>query len=110
MPVKGWRSVEDPSVLLDSTSQTFAFPRQSGAVEGRYASNRFELHTSRVGKLSVYLSPEMINFKQPLQVIINGKQVYNAPVQYDRVFLLTQYEKEMDRQALWVNRLTFTIK
>ncbi|MCX6215810.1 hypothetical protein [Spirosoma sp.] len=86
------------------------FPRQSGAVQGRYAKNRFELTTSRVGSLTIYLSPEMINFDQPLQVVINGKQVYNRHIEYDRAFLLAQYAKEMDHQALWVNRLTFPVK
>ena len=109
-PVRGWRSVDDASVLLDSTSQAFVFPRQSGAVQGRYTQNRFELTTSGVGSLTLYLSPEMINFGQPLQVVINGKQVYNGPIEYDRAFLLAQYTKEMDHQALWVNRLTFPVK
>lgn len=110
MPVRGWRSVDDPSVLLDSTSQAFVFPRQSGAVQGRYLKNQFNLTTSQVKSLTVYLSPEMVDFGQPLKVFINGKQVYNGPVQYDRAFLLTQYAKEMDHQALWVNRLTFPVK
>ncbi len=110
MPVRGWRSVDDPSVLLDSTSQAFIFPRQSGAVQGRYLKNQFNLTTSQVKSLTVYLSPEMVDFGQPLKVFINGKQVYNGPVQYDRAFLLTQYAKEMDHQALWVNRLTFPVK
>lgn len=110
IPVRGWRSVNDPSVVSDSTSQAFVFPRRSGAVQGRYTKNHFELTTSQVESLTIYLSPEMINFSQPLNVVINGKQVYNGPVQYDRAFLVAQYGKEMDHQALWVNRLTFTIQ
>lgn len=109
MSVQGWRSVTDPSALSDSTSQAFVFPRQSGAVQGRYAKNQFELTTSQVGSLTIYLSPEMINLGQPLKVIINGKQVYNGPIQYDRAFLVAQYAKEMDHQALWINRLTFRV-
>ena len=109
IPVGGWRRVDDPSVVLDSTSQAFVFPRQSGAVQGRYTQNRFELTTSGVGSLTLYLSPEMINFGQPLQVVINGKQVYNGPIQYDRAFMLGQYTKEMDHQALWVNRITLPV-
>lgn len=108
--VSGWRSATDPAILLDSTSQAFTFPRQSGAVQAKYAGNQFELTTSRVGKLTLYLSPEMIDFRRPLKVIINKKQVYNGLIQYDRSFLLSQYNREMDHQALWANRLTFSVK
>ncbi|GAB3805451.1 hypothetical protein GCM10028819_38720 [Spirosoma humi] len=108
--VRGWRSVNDPSVVLDSTSQAFVFPRQSGAVQGRYARNQFDLTTSKVGSLTIYLSPEMVDFSKPLKVVINGKRVYNGPVQYNRAFLLAQFDKELDHQALWVNRLTFQVR
>lgn len=110
VPVRGWRSVADPAVQSDSVSQAFAFPRQSGAVQGRYAQNQFELTTSRVGELTLYLSPAMIDFSRPLRVLINGRQVYRGLVQYDRSFLVRQYEQELDQQALWVNRLTFKVK
>lgn len=108
--VHGWRSVNDPSALIDSTSQAFVFPRQSGAVRGHFTKNILELTTSRVGSLTIYLSPKMVDFRRPLNVMINGKQVYNGPVEYDRAFILSQYKKEMDHQALWVNSLTFSVR
>ena len=108
--VTGWRRVNDPSILLDSTSQAFVFPRQSGAIQGSYFRNQFDLTTSRVGRLTLYLSPEMVDFNRPLKVVINGKQVYNGPIQYDRSFLLSQFSKELDHQALWANHLTFKVK
>ncbi|WP_338868503.1 hypothetical protein WBJ53_17705 [Spirosoma sp. SC4-14] len=108
--VQGWRNVNNASVLLDSTSQAFAFPRQSGAIQGRYSKNQFNLTTSRVGLLTIYLSPEMVDFNRPLKVFINDKQVYNGLVEYDRTFLVSHYRKEMDHQALWVNRLAFRVK
>lgn len=106
----GWRSVTNPSTVRDSTAQAFVFPRQSGAIQGRYARNRFDLTTSRVRQLTLYLSPEMVDFNRPLKVVINGKQVYNGPIQYNRSFLLAQFSKELDHQALWVNRIVFTVK
>nr|WP_295930566.1 hypothetical protein [uncultured Dyadobacter sp.] len=107
--VTGWRDMMKPEVMLDSTSQAFEFPRQSGAVQATYAGNRFELKTSRVGKIRIYLSPEMIDLKQNVRVVINGRTVFNGPVEMDRAFILNQYRREMDQQAVWVNALELTV-
>ncbi|TLV02843.1 hypothetical protein [Dyadobacter luticola] len=107
--IEGWRQTMNPSVLLDSTSQAFHFPRQSGAVKAKYSGNTFDLTTSRVGKITLYFSPEMVDLNKPVSVIINGKQIYHGPVRYDRTFLMSEFEKEMDHQALWVNKMTFWV-
>lgn len=108
--IRGWRSVDNPAVVLDSSSRAFVFPRRSGAVQVGYANNLFQLTTSRVGSVRLYLSPEMIDFKHPVRVIINGRMVYDGLVQLDRPFLLANYDQERDHQAIWANRLTFIIK
>lgn len=105
----GWRDMMNPAVLLDSTSQAFELPRQSGAVQATYARNRFDLKTSRVGKVRIYLSPEMVDLKQNVKVAINGRTVFDGPVDMDRSFMLNQYRREMDRQAVWVNSLELTV-
>lgn len=107
--VRGWRSVADPAVVLDSTSQAFAFPRQSGAVQASYATNQFDLKTSRVGVITLYLSPEMVDFGRPLTVRINGKRVYHGLINLNRSFMLSQYRREMDHQAVWVNQLRLLV-
>jgi hypothetical protein len=107
--VNGWRVAETPGVVLDSTSNAFEFPRKSGAVQAIFTSNGFELKTSRVGKIRIYLSPEMIDFNKKLKVIINGRKVFDGLVAMDRSFLLAQYRKEMDHQSVWVNALEFDI-
>ncbi|WP_192579333.1 alpha/beta hydrolase-fold protein [Dyadobacter aurulentus] len=107
--VTGWREVVKPEILLDSTSNAFAFPRRSGAVQASYANNRFELTTSGVKSVAIYLSPEMVDFGRPVQVFINGKMVHNASVEESRSSLLDEYSREFDHQAIWTNRLQFTL-
>lgn len=108
--VQGWRSVEDPSVLLDSSSRAFVFPRCSGAVQASYSNNVFRLTTSQVNSIRLYLSPQMVDFKRPIQVIVNDKTVYSGLVHLDKEYLLTTYQREGDRQAVWANNLVIQVK
>ena len=105
----GWRDIIKPEILLDSTSNAFEFPRRSGAVRASYANNRFELITSRVKSVALYLSPEMVDFSRPVEVFVNGKLLYNSSVSPDRSFMLSEYSREMDHQAVWTNRVLLKI-
>lgn len=107
--VSGWRNVYDPAVVKDSTSQAFVFPRKSGAVSASYRQNQFILKTSRVGSVTIYLSPEMVDLTRPIKVVVNNKTVFNAKVNMDKELMLNGYTKEADHQAVWVNRLTFRV-
>lgn len=94
-----WRNPEEPSAVTD-TSNAFEFPRRSGAVEAFYNNNKFILKTSRVKRVTIYISPEMVNINQPIRVIINGKTVYDKKVYLDRNFILENFKKQHDHQAL----------
>ncbi|RRB04682.1 hypothetical protein [Larkinella rosea] len=107
--VSGWRDVYDPAIVKDSTSQAFVFPRKSGAVSATYSQNQFIIKTSCAGSVTVYLSPEMVDLSRPVKVMVNNKTVFNARVKMDKPFMLNEYERETDHQAVWVNRLTFNI-
>ncbi|WP_353718901.1 hypothetical protein [Dyadobacter sp. 676] len=107
--VTGWREVMNPAVMTDSTSYAFQFPRRSGAVQGTYAGNRFELTTSRVEKVKLFLSPEMIDFGKNLQVRINGTLVFDGRVAMDEAFMLTSYRRESDHQAVWAGSLELAV-
>jgi hypothetical protein len=109
LSIAGWRNVINPEVVLDSTSQAFVFPRRSGAVKASYSNNRFEIETSRVKLFTIYLSPEMVDFSKPVQVVINGTLVFNNAAAVDRDFMLAAYIRDMDHQAIWINRLQLTV-
>ena len=87
----------------------FKYNKPSGAVKATYCGNHFNIETSRVGKLAIYLHPDMVNLENPVSVKINGREVFNDNVNIDRDFMVENFIKNRDRTALWVKRLIFAI-
>ncbi len=79
----------------------FPYTHPSGAVRAVRMGNRFELSTSRIKKLSLYLHPEMINFDQPVVIVANGKTIYEGKVQQDIKFMVKQVAQNRDRRLIW---------
>ena len=100
-----WVNNMDTSKVSDTVVQAFSFPRLSGAVKVHYASNRFDLTTSRVGAVTLFISPAMVDMSQPVTVWVNGRQVYRRLVGYDQAFMLQTFRATFDRKAVWVNRI-----
>jgi predicted esterase len=83
----------------------FILNKPSGAVKVKYWGNHFEIETSRVDELAIYIHPDMVNLKNPVTVNINGKEVFNDIISIDREFMIENFQKNFDRKALWVNRI-----
>jgi len=77
----------------------------SVTVKASYNKNTFTLQTSRVGEVELLISPQMVNLDEPVVIIANGKQVYNGKVAADKNYLFNNFQKTVDRQALWVNSI-----
>lgn len=107
--VTGWRNLQDAATQSDSTSLAFNFPRKSGAVSATYSDNIFEIQASKVGKVTVYISPEMVDLRKPVQVKVNGAIVFEGPVIYDRDFMISSFKNSHDSQAVWISRLTIKV-
>ena len=87
----------------------FLYNKPSGAITVTYCGNQFDIETSRVREFAIYLHPDMVNFKNPVSVTINGKEVFNDIVNIDRDFLITNFQNNRDRSALWTKRLVFEV-
>ncbi|MCF8295962.1 MAG: PDZ domain-containing protein [Saprospiraceae bacterium] len=83
----------------------FFYNRISGAVKGKYYGNIFELETSRVGKLAIYIHPEMVNINIPVTVIVNGEKKFEDKVEYSKKFMEERALRTRDRKALWVSKI-----
>ncbi|MDO9578774.1 MAG: PDZ domain-containing protein [Candidatus Cloacimonadales bacterium] len=92
-----------------TTYDAFNFTRKSGAVKARYYGNHFEIETSRVKEIAIYFHPNMINLKNPITVNINGKKVFEDLINYDKKFIISNFEKNKDRKALWINKLVLEV-
>lgn len=95
----------DSLVAKKVNQKAFDFPRKSAAVKANFEDNRFDIKTSRVGELSIYVSPEMVSMKKPILIYVNGKKVYEAMSNYDRKFLIKNFKKYYDRKVIWVEEI-----
>jgi pimeloyl-ACP methyl ester carboxylesterase len=101
--IHSWIDRGNPDKIIDSTEEAFHFPRKSGAVKAGYKNNRFTIKTSGVKSIRLYLSPEMIDFTRPITIVLNNKKVFYKKMNYNKAFLLDDFERNFDRRALWVN-------
>jgi len=106
-PIKGWVDVQDENKMIDTTKMAFDFPYQSGAIQAHYENNQFVINTSRVGEIRIYCSPEMVNFEEEVEVIINGKSVFKAKIELNKAFMVEQFREEFDRKMVWGTVLEF---
>lgn len=108
--MRNGKQIELKGQFPDTTYyDAFKYNKPSGAVKATYCGNHFNIETSRVGKLAIYLYPDMVNFENPVSVKINGREVFNDNINIDRDFMIENFQRNRDRTALWVKRLIFKI-
>ena len=83
----------------------FILNKPSGAVKAKYWGNHFEIETSRIDELAIYIHPDMVNLEIPVTVTVNGNEVFNEHIEISREFMVENFLKNFDRKALWVNRI-----
>ncbi len=65
-----------------------AVKKQCGHLAGTIAGNRVEITAHGMGRLRVYLDPELVDFGEPVTCVVNGKVVRTAkPVRQPEVML-----------------------
>lgn len=89
--------------VVDTVMNGFVYRKRSGAVNATFNHNSFTIKTANVGAIRIYLSPEMVDFKKPVTVTINGKQRFQGKVVYNKQFMVDEFEATLDKAALWVN-------
>ncbi len=80
----------------------FKRERPSGIVKAKFASNRFDLLTSRVAALRILVYAEMVRFDMPVVVRVNGANVFRKAVQPDVRVMLRDFLANRDRKRLCV--------
>ncbi len=83
----------------------FIMNKISGAVKAIYWGNQFEIETSRVDELAIYIHPYMVNLEIPVSITVNGNEVFNEHIEINRKFMVENFINNFDRKALWVNRI-----
>lgn len=81
----------------------------SAAVDASYSNNVFHIAASRVTEVEIRLSPFMQDITKPIEVIMNGKNIYKSYPTYDKNYLLNQFYTSFDRKTLWMNSINVNL-
>ena len=98
-------ALEDVNVFNYRASTMNIFPRRrpvpSGRVDVERRGNVFEATTRGVSDFTLLVSPDVIDFAKPVQVTVNGAQVFSGLVKKDLPTLLKWAARDNDRTALY---------
>jgi dienelactone hydrolase len=85
-------------------SNYLVFKRDAPSAVARvsYSANRIDIDASRVGAFRVLVHPEMIRLQENLVVRVNGDVVFDAPVEPDVGYLVSNFLDNRDRRLLYV--------
>lgn len=106
---KDWVSVDEPTERIDRVGMAFKFPRSYGAVHASCIGNVFRIETSQVQSFSLSISKDMVDFKRPVKIFVNGELVNDMKVKFDRNFALNQLKSTKDRKALWLAEIQVVV-
>lgn len=81
----------------------------SGVVKAKYFANHFEIETSRISEIAIYIHPEMVNRDIPVIINVNGTEIVNKKVSIDRNFMVDNFIENLDRRAVWVYKFLLKI-
>ena len=107
------RSLEEVNTFLPNAQsrdiQMFQRRRLSGRVDVTRTGNRFVADTRGVERFTILLSPDVVDFNRPVTVVVNGRRVFEAPVQADVETLLTWAARDNDRTMLYGAAVTIAV-
>ena len=81
-----------------------------GRVDITRNGNSFDARTRGVGRFTLLLSPDVIDFDQPVQVNVNGKPAYSGRVKRDVGTLLRWAARDNDRTMLYAAELKVEVR
>ncbi len=91
------------------TFYIFRREKPSAVIKASYENNRFELQTSRVGSLTIRISPDMVDLTKPVQVFVDGQPIIAAKVLPDITYMLRAFIANRDKRVVYVNELQLVL-
>jgi predicted esterase len=104
-PAPGERAMEDLN-----TETEFSREKKPGRVDLVRKGNTVEATTQGVTAFTLLISPDEFDFTQPIRVLANGREIYNARVQPDLKTLLKWAAKDNDRTMLYAAEVKVSLK
>ena len=91
------------------TTALFEKAKNAGRVDLVRTGNAVEVTTKGVTAFTLLLSPDVFDFKQPIKVIANGKEVFNARVERSVKTLEKWARRDNDRTMLYGAEITIKL-
>jgi len=79
----------------------FEHRRPAGRVDVTRHGNAFDAKTHGVAAFTLLLSPDVVDFDKPVEVVVNGKKVFSGTVRRDPAVLLKWAARDDDRTMLY---------
>jgi hypothetical protein len=109
-----------PDVNVVAPSEDEVFPETAGLLFGRDKSaghvdlvrtgNTVQAVTKGIAGFTLLLSPDTFDFRQPVKVVANGREVFNGMVATSAKTLLTWAARDNDRTMLYGAELHIKLK
>lgn len=94
---------------LDGRDPMFPRQRPSGRVDLVRKGNVIEARTRGVRRFTLLLSPDVIDFARPVQVVVNGRTVFDGRVKKDVATLVKWAARDNDRTMLYGAALAVSV-
>jgi pimeloyl-ACP methyl ester carboxylesterase len=106
------KQLTDINVFTDSlgTDPLFGRPKVPGRVDLAKSGNTVQATTKGVTAFTLLLSPDKFDFKQPVIVTANGREVFHARVQPGVDTLLKWAARDNDRTMLYAAEVKIKLK
>ena len=104
----GERAMQDLNTGMGEAM--FERKKTPGRVDLVRKGNSVEATTQGVTAFTLLISPDQFDFNQPVRVLANGREIYNARVQRDLKTLLKWAAKDNDRTMLYGAEVKISLK
>lgn len=105
-----WHLELNPTLTQNGKTAVVNFNKnKSGAVTATIDNNIIDIKTSRVKKLKLYISPDMIDLTRKIKIRINDKEFMDLKISADKRTILDEFERTKDRAFIVSNIIQLSI-
>jgi pimeloyl-ACP methyl ester carboxylesterase len=109
-PRADWHKIYQYQKKSSQGAEAVKIGDETAAARAEFYNNIFEVETSCVTELTINLHPTMIDFSQPVKVIVNGKEVFNRKVLFDKELMAKVFNNTSDRSLVWANKIIVEVE
>ncbi len=85
--------------------RNYRYGEMTGQIRAQCFNNTYTITTSQIDKVTIYISPLMVDLNLPVKVVINGKEVFNKKVEYSKELMVNKFISDFDRTQVFVNKI-----